>query len=88
MRIEIEFKAIKREFIKTKEGFSFSSSEEVSQYAKKRYGIILDESFKKQLDDDVLNMRSSYEKAIIDIDFMALEKIKKQKKGHDYGMDI
>ena len=88
LRIEIEFKAIKREFIKTKEGFSFSNSQEVSQYAKKRYGIILDERFKKQLDDDVLNMRSSYEKAIINIDFMALEKIKNKRKGHDYGMDI
>ena len=89
LRIEIEFKAVKKEFIKTEEGFSFSNSEEVARYAKKRHGIILDNSHKKQIDEDCSNMRSSYEKAIIDIDRAALDKILKTKsKGLDNGMDL
>jgi hypothetical protein len=79
LRIEIEFKSIKPDFIKTGAGFSFSNSEEVAQYAKNKYGISLDESFKKHLDEDVLNLNSSYEKAIIEIDISALDKIKKTK---------
>lgn len=89
LRIEIEFKAIKKEFIKTEEGFSFSNSEEVARYAKKRHGIILDNSYKKQIDEDCSDMRSSYEKAIIDIDHAALDTILKTKsKGLDNGMDL
>jgi len=65
LRIEIEFKAIKPEFIKTGEGFNFSSSSEVELYASKRYGIKLDEPFKKHLDLDVLNLNSSYRKAVV-----------------------
>jgi hypothetical protein len=79
LRVEIEFKAIKKEFIKTEEGFSFSNSEEVARYAKKRHGIVLDNNHKKQLDDDCSKLRSSYEKAIIDIDRAALDKIVKTK---------
>jgi len=78
LRIEIEFKSCKREFIKTDEGFSFTKSDEVVRYAKKRYGMVLDNSYKKQLDDDVLNMRTSYEKAIITIDVAALDEIVKR----------
>jgi hypothetical protein len=89
LRIELEFKSVKPDFIKTEEGFSFSNSNEVALYAKKRHGIILDNSYLKQLDDDALNMRTSYQKAIIDIDNAALDKIVKTKsKDSDYGPDL
>ena len=85
LRIEIEFKSVKPDFIRTDDGFSFSNSNEVAQYARIRYGIILDDSFKNQLDYDALNMRYSYEKAIIAIDTMALDTlIKSNLKKDDY----
>jgi hypothetical protein len=89
LRIEIEFKAIKPEFIKTEEGFSYSNSSEVARYAFKRFGIKVDEPFKKHLDHDVNNLNSSYVKAVIDIDKMALKQIVKVKRKEiDHGMDI
>jgi len=89
LRIEIEFKAIKPKFIKTAEGFNYSNSSEVAQYAFERFGIKLDEPFRKLLDEEVLNLGASYEKAIIDIDKMALKQIVNEKrKDPDHGMDI
>jgi hypothetical protein len=85
LRIEVEFKYIKPEFIKNEDSFSYSNSEEVAQYAKKRYGIILDKTYLQQLDNDVRNMHNSYEKAIIEIDNTAIAKIVKEK---DYGKDL
>jgi hypothetical protein len=82
LRIEIEFKAIKPEFIKTENGFSYTNSSEVAHYAFKRFGIKVDAPFKKHLDQDVMNLNSSYAKAVIDIDTMALKQIvtAKEKK--------
>jgi hypothetical protein len=89
LRIEIEFKSVKPEFIKTEECFSYSKASEVAKYAMENYGISISENDQKQLDNDVLNMRSSYQKAIIELDISALDKIVKAKsKDHDHGMDL
>jgi len=80
LRIELAFKSVKPEFIKTAEGYRYSNSTEVAEYALKRYGIVLEESTKKQIDEDVLNMVLSYEKAIVDIDYRALEELLRTKK--------
>jgi hypothetical protein len=87
LRIEIAFKGIKKDFIKTEDGFSFSSSNEVAEYGKKRYGIILEKEYLMQIDRDAADMTSSYEKAIIDIDKMALDRIIKERN-HEHGMEI
>jgi hypothetical protein len=86
LRIEIAFKGIKKDFIKTDDGFSFSSGKEISEYGKKRYGIILDREFLLQIDHGVAALTYSHEKAVIDIDKMALDRIKKEKK-HERGGD-
>jgi hypothetical protein len=41
LRIEIQFKSIRPEFIKTEEGFRYSIASEIALYASKRYGIHL-----------------------------------------------
>ncbi len=89
LRIEMEFKSIKPEFIKTEEGFNYSNSSEIGEYALKRYNIVLEDSFEKHLDEDVMNPSFSYQKAVIDIDRMGLKKIVKEiRKGSAYGLDI
>jgi hypothetical protein len=79
LRIEIKFKATKPEFIKTDDGFRFSNSSEVARYALKRFGIKLDNTYKKHLDEDVVSGCSSYEKSIIQVDNMAISNIFKEK---------
>lgn len=89
LRIEIKFKSLKPEFIKTEDGFKYSNSAEIGHYAFKRYGIILEDKFQKYLDEDALNLNTSFDKAVIDIDNMALKKILKEKnKGKEYGLDL
>jgi len=89
LRIEIKFKATKPEFIKTEDGFRYSNGSEVALYALKRYGIKVDNSYKNNLDEDVINSDGSYEKAIIEVDNIELAKIlKKNNKGKNHGMDI
>ena len=71
LRIEIQFKSIKPDFIKTEDGFKFSRASEVAQYALKRYGVILSIDQQNNLDSDVKNLNSTYEKAIIKVDLFA-----------------
>ena len=80
LRIEIQFKSIKPDFIKTEDGFKFSRASEVAQYALKRYGVILSIDQQNNLDSDVKNLNSTYEKAIIKVDLFALNRILKNKK--------
>lgn len=87
LRIEIAFKGIKKDFIKTEDGFSFSNTKEIAEYGKRRYGIVLDRDYLMQVDHGIAAMTYSYEKAIIDIDTMALDLIIKEKN-HERGMDI
>lgn len=89
LKIEVEFKGLKREFIKTEDGFSYSNSSEVAHYAKKRYGILLDKAYLGQMDEAIINMHSSYDQEIIKIDLAAIDRIEKEKlKEKDYGMDL
>lgn len=89
MRIEIEFKSLKPDFIKTEEGFRYSNSHEIAKYAQERYGFELEENYLKQLDEDALNVGSrTYVNAVLETDYKALQQIIKRKsKGHDHGMD-
>jgi hypothetical protein len=61
-------------------GFKFSRASEVAQYALKRYGVILSIDQQNNLDSDVKNLNSTYEKAIIKVDLFALNRILKNKK--------
>ncbi|MDR0307082.1 MAG: hypothetical protein LBI42_09640 [Chitinispirillales bacterium] len=81
LRIEIEFKALKPEFIKTPEGFLYSNSNEIAVYAQQRYGIILEEEYLKQLNEDAQKSDSSvFLKAILQVDYRALETIVRNKR--------
>jgi len=74
LRIEIGFKTLRPEFIKTADGFSYSSSKEIAEYSRRRYGIELEEKHLEQLDDDAKNTGNKvYLKAILDVDYKALE---------------
>lgn len=80
LRIEIQFKSIKPEFIRTEDGFRFSKASEIAQYASKRYGVILSIEQQNYIDTEVNNFNSTYEKAIIEVDNLVLSQILKNKK--------
>lgn len=89
LRIEIQFKSIKPEFIRTEDGFRFSKASEIAQYASKRYGVNISIEQQDYIDTEVMNFNSSYEKAIIEVDNLALSKILKTKKKEvSIGLDL
>ncbi|NLG18366.1 MAG: hypothetical protein GX556_13620 [Fibrobacter sp.] len=89
LRIEIQFKSIRPEFIKTEEGFRYSRASEIALYASKKYGIHLDTEQQNYIDSEADSFTSTYERAVIEIDNTALSRVLKEKKREvSHGLDI
>jgi hypothetical protein len=87
LKMEINFKRCRPEYIKTNEGFGFTNVDELQQYAISRHGLRLSDSNIEEMKENIQNGHPSIKDIVLSIDKLGLAKLEAKKdKNYDMGL--